>query len=120
MWKYLSVQPYTEIFFELNLDKCNFKLGLDKVQFTQIEKILVRCPKCAKPQNNGKTFVLHPPSTHGVHREFGINLRSNEVVNKIKSNCWIVALYVIHYLGKIQDMEYQYFVKESFTNLTTK
>ena len=30
------------------------------------------------------------------------------------------AWFVMHYLGKIPNMEYQYFVEESFTNFATK
>jgi hypothetical protein len=33
-----------------------------------------------KPQNIGQTCVLHPPSTHGVHCEFDLKLRSSGVV----------------------------------------
>jgi hypothetical protein len=34
-----------------------------------------RCPEGVEPHNPSQTWGLHPPSTHGGHREFDLDLK---------------------------------------------
>jgi hypothetical protein len=34
-----------------------------------------RCPEDVEPQNPSQTLMAHPPSTHGRHSEFDVDLK---------------------------------------------
>jgi hypothetical protein len=63
------------IIFELNPFKFKFELGIHKLHFKKNGGNTYRYPECVGPENPSQNWILHPPSTHGRHREFDLELK---------------------------------------------